>query len=193
MKKVFFLLLCMLITVSAFSQSYKKYGVKCGIVKTVTDASGRKSYNTTWFDHYGALEKTIVTMDMGGGMGVSEWVTISLEDGNSYMLDATRKQVTVTKRVDVNYLDMPADIAKARQAKQIGEETLDGRKCVKWEEHVKQILHTATMVSWVWEGIPVKYTINNPKSETTLIEFEQKKSFSDEMFAIPADYKVRKL
>ena len=130
------------------------------IVKTVTDNGGRKSYNTLWFDNYGAKEKSVTTMDMGGGMGDAEWVTISLEDGNSYMLDNTRKTATVMKRQDVNYLDMPEKVAKARKAKVIGEETIGGRKCVKWEEHVKQILHTSTVVSWVWKGIPIQY--NHP-------------------------------
>ena len=193
MKKVLFLLLCVLVTVSAFSQSYKKYGIKAGIVKTITDASGRKSYNTIWFDDYGAKEKTVVTMDMGGGMGNVEWITISLEDGNSYMVDNNRKQISVTKRVDINYLDMPEEVAKARKAKKLGEEMVDGRNCVKWQESVKQILHTANVVSWVWEGIPIKYNINNPKSETTLLEIQELDSLSADTFALPSDYTRRNL
>lgn len=191
MKKLLLAAALLLVAAGAIAQAPHKYGIKCGIVKTVTDASGRKSYTTVWFDDYGAKEKSVVKMDMGGGMGEAEWVTISLPDGKSYMLDASRKTYTVLPRNDVNYLDMPESMVKTRKAKVIGEETIDGRKCVKWEESVKQVLSTVKMVSWVWNGIPVKYTIDNPKSETTLVELKQPKSIEDSVFEIPADYKKR--
>lgn len=193
MKKGFFVLLMLSLACVVWAQAPHKYGIKCGIVKTVTDNGGRKSYNTLWFDNYGAREKSVTTMDMGGGMGEAEWITISLEDGNSYMIDNTRQAVTVMKRQDVNYLDMPEQQAKARKAKVLGEETIGGRKCVKWEEHVKQVLHTATVVSWVWKGIPVQYNIDNPKSQTTLVELKQPKSIDPKTFAIPKDYKQKNL
>ena len=142
MKKFLTLAVLLVLTAGAFAQAPHKYGIKCGIVKTVTDNDGRKSYTTLWFDDYGAREKSVTTMDMGGGMGEAEWITISLEDGKSYMLDNTRKAATAMARQDVNYLDMPDAVAKARKSRIIGEETIDGRKCVKWEEKVKQILHS---------------------------------------------------
>ena len=193
MKRFITTAVLLLIAAGLFAQAPHKYEIKCGIVKTVTDNGGRKSYNTLWFDDYGAREKSVVTMDMGGGMGDAEWITISLEDGKSYMLDKTRKTATIMNRQDVNYLDMPEDVVKARKAKIIGEETIDGRKCVKWEEHVKQILHTATMVSWVWKGIPIQYTIDKPNSKTTLISIEQPKSINPSTFAIPEDYTRKQL
>ena len=191
MNKLLLAAAILLVAAGAYAQAPQKYGIKCGIVKTVTDASGRKSYTTVWFDDYGAKEKSVVKMDMGGGMGEAEWVTISLPDGKSYLLDSNRKTYSVMPRNDVNYLDMPEDVAKARKAKVIGEETVSGRKCVKWEEHVKQVLSTVTMVSWVWNGIPIQYTIDNPKSETTLVSIEQPKSMEASVFGIPAGYKKR--
>lgn len=191
MKKLITLAVLLLFTAGGFAQNYHKYDIKCGIVKTETNSSGRISRNTLWFDDYGAKEKSVTTMDMGGGMGEAEWVTISLPDGKSYMLDATRKSYVVQDRQDINYLDMPENMVKARKSRVIGEETINGRKCVKWEEKVKQILHTATMVSWVWKGIPIKYTIDKPKSETTLIEIQQPKSISPSVFAIPSDYQQK--
>lgn len=193
MKKIICVLVLLGLALGANAQVPRKYGIKCGIVKTVTESSGRKSYNTLWFDNYGAKEKSVTTMDMGGGMGQAEWITISLEDGKSYMLDNSRKTVTVTKRQDINYLDMPEQVARARKAKVVGEETVGGRKCVKWEEKVKQVLHTATVVSWVWKGIPVQYNIDNPKSQTTLVELKQPKSIDPKTFAIPKDYKQKNL
>ena len=193
MKKLITLAVLLLFTAGGFAQNYHKYDIKCGIVKTETNSSGRISRNTLWFDDYGAKEKSVTTMDMGGGMGQAEWITISLEDGKSYMLDNSRKTVTVTKRQDINYLDMPEQVARARKAKVVGEETVGGRKCVKWEEKVKQVLHTATVVSWVWKGIPVQYNIDNPKSQTTLVELKQPKSIDPKTFAIPKDYKQKNL
>ena len=86
MKKSFSILLCVLAATAAIAQTPHKYGIKCAIVKTVTENSGgQKSYTTLWFDDYGAKERSEVTMDMGSGMGEAKWVTISLPDGKSYM------------------------------------------------------------------------------------------------------------
>ena len=62
MKKLLLLAALLLVAAGAYAQAPKKYGIKCGIVKTVTDASGRKSYPTVWFDDYGAKEKSVVKM-----------------------------------------------------------------------------------------------------------------------------------
>ena len=127
MKKTFSILLCVLAATAALAQTPHKYGIKCAIVKTVTENSGgQKSYTTLWFDDYGAKERSEVTMDMGNGMGEA-----------------------------------------------------------KWEEHVKQILHTATVTSWVWKGIPIKYTVDNPRSTTTLVSLEQKSSLPASLFTVP--------
>ena len=193
MKKMLLLAAALCLTAGALAQAPHKYGIKCGIVKTVTDSDGRKSYTTLWFDDYGAKEKSVVKIEMGGGMGTSEWVAINREDGKSYVLDDARKTATVKKRTDVNYLNMPEDVVKSHKAKVLGEETIDGRKCVKWEEHVKQILHTATQITWVWEGIPVKYTVDKPKSETILIELQRPKSIPASTFVIPDGYTIKEL
>ncbi|MCR5325858.1 MAG: hypothetical protein K6E37_03800 [Bacteroidales bacterium] len=186
MKKAFSILLCVLAATAVLAQAPHKYGIKCAIVKTVTENSGgQKSYTTLWFDDYGAKERSEVTMDMGSGMGEAKWVTISLPDGKSYMLDRSGKSAKTTPRVDVNYLDMPEKVAKSRKAKVIGEEKVGSRMCTKWEEHVKQILHTATVTSWVWKGIPIKYTVDNPRSTTTLVSLEQKSSLPASLFTVP--------
>ena len=194
MKKVLTIALCLLTLSSAFAQTSHKYGVKCAIVKTVTEnANGQKSYNTLWFDDYGARERTLTSMDMGGGMGTAEWLYVSLPDGKTYMVDESRKSATATKRIDINYLDMAEDVAKARKARVIGQEKVDGRDCTVWEEKVKQILSTATINSWVWKGIPVKINIDKPKSSTTLLSIEQKSSLPASLFTIPKDYTVKDL
>lgn len=192
MKKALTLIIGLLAVTFAMAQAPHKYEIKCAIVKTVTENSnGQKSYTTLWFDDYGAKERSEVTMDMGGGMGEAKWITISLPDGKSYSLDETRKNAKATPRININYLDMPEQLAKSRKSKVIGEEKINGRQCKIWEEHVKQILHTATMTSWVWKGITIKYTVDNPRSTTTLVSIENKSSLPKSLFEVPKDYTVR--
>lgn len=194
MKKMLLLAAALCLTAGALAQAPHKYGIKCGIVKTVTvNKYGTKSYNTTWFDDYGAKERSVTSMDSGNDIGTVEWVAIAPGDGKVYMLDDTHKIATATASGQINYLNMPEDVAKARKAKVIGEETVDGRKCVKWEEHIKQLLQTSTQITWVWQGIPIKYTIDKPKSETTLVELKQPKSIPASTFAIPDGYTVKEL
>ena len=195
MKKVFVLILCLFTVSLIYAQGPRKYGIKCAIVKTVTEnANGQKSYNTLWFDDYGARERSVVSMDYGRDMGTVEWVTVFPGDGSSYLLDESRNQASeVANAVIVNYLNMSDEMKAARKAKILGEEMIDGRLCVKWEERVKQILGTAKITSWVWEGIPIKYDIDRPKSSTTLISIEKKPSLPASMFKIPEGYKVKKI
>lgn len=192
MKRAFILVFCVLATAVALAQTPHKYGIKCAIVKTVTEnANGQKSYNTLWFDDYGACERTLTAMDMGGGMGTAEWLSIALPDGKAYMLDESRKTASEMKRIEVNYLEMSDEMVKARKARVIGQETVDGRDCTVWEEKLKQIFTTSTVTSWVWKGIPIKYNIDKPKSSTTLISIEQKPSLPASLFTVPNDYTVR--
>ncbi|MBO4476342.1 MAG: hypothetical protein J5737_06450 [Bacteroidales bacterium] len=191
MKKLLIAAALVLVAAGALAQAPHKYGIKYGIVKTVTDAGGQKTTTTLWFDEYGARERSSVKKDLGNGMGEAEWVTISLPDGKSYLLDATRKTSTVIPRPDINYLNMSDEAKAARKAKIVGKETIDGLECDIWEENVKQILGTVKVVSWVWKGIPVKYTTDNPKSETMLSGFEQPASIDPSLFEIPADYKKK--
>lgn len=192
MKKAISLLFGLLAVTVALAQAPHKYEIKCAIVKTVTENSaGQKSYTTLWFDDYGAKERSEVTMDMGSGMGEAKWITISRPDGKSYSLDESRKNAKTTPRIDVNYLNMPESLMKSRKAKVIGEEKIGGRLCTIWEEHVKQILHTATMTSWVWKGITIKYTVDNPRTTTTLVSIENKSSLPASLFEVPKDYTVR--
>ena len=195
MKKVFVLIFCLFTVSLIYAQGPRKYGIKCAIVKTVTEnANGQKSYNTLWFDDYGARERSVVSMDYGPDMGTVEWVTVFPGDGSSYLLDESRNQASeVANAVIVNYLNMSDEMKAARKAEILGEEMIDGRLCVKWEERVKQILSTAKITSWVWEGIPIKYDIDRPKSSTTLISIEKKSSLPASMFKIPEGYKVKKI
>ena len=192
MKKTIATLLMLLLAASlAFSQTPHKSGIKCAVVKTVTEnRGGVKSYNTLWFDDYGAKEKNLTTMDMGAGMGVAEWKSVSVGD-KTYNFDDSRKKVTTMDRIDLNYLDTENAVAKARKMTVLGNETVGGRPCVKIQEKVKQLLHTATVTSWVWQGIPIKYDIDNPESHTTLIEIVQQKSLPASTFEIPADYTIQ--
>ena len=194
MKRVFVLILCLFAVSLVFAQGPRKYGIKCAVVKTVTEnAGGQKSYNTLWFDDYGTRERSVVTMDYGGDMGKVEWVTVLPGDGSSYMLDESRKQASEVANFVVNYLNMSDEMKAARKAKILGEETIDGRSCVIWEERVKQILSTAKITSWVWEGIPIKYNIDKPKSSTTLLSIEKKPSLPASLFEIPSGYKIKKI
>lgn len=43
----------------------------------------------------------------------------------------------------------------------------------------------ATVTSWVWKGIPIKYTVDNPRSTTTLVSLEQKSSLPTSLFTVP--------
>lgn len=194
MKKTLTIALCLAAAAAAFAQAPHKYGIKCAIVKTVTEnANGMKSYNTLWFDDYGARERTLTTMDMGGDMGTAEWLSIALPDGKMYMLDESRKKAGASPRININYLDMDEDMVKARKAKILRQEKLDGRDCTVWEEKVKQLLSTATITTWVWKGIPVRCEINKPKSTTTLLSIEQKSSLPASLFTVPKGYTIKEL
>ena len=65
--KKFFLLGAALFAVSVLSQAQEpaRFGIKSGYVKTVSEQNGQVSTTQLWFDDYGAVERTVVTMPMG--------------------------------------------------------------------------------------------------------------------------------
>ena len=60
-------------------ESPKRYGIKSGEYKTVTEVMGQKVNFHTWFDNYGALSRSDES-----SMGIS--ITTLLKDGKTYFV-----------------------------------------------------------------------------------------------------------
>lgn len=152
MKRVLslFAALMMAMAVMMAQDAPKRYGIKSGEVKTVTEMMGQRIESPSWFDNYGAL---MASKANANGMEVS---TI-MRDGKTYMVNFAAKQVQeMPTQESINYLKLDeATIAKYK-IKEIGTDTVAGKECVKYSLEVTQMGQTAKLTVSVWNGFPMK-------------------------------------
>ena len=56
----------------------------------------------------------------------------------------------------VNYLDLTDEVVAKYKIKEVGNETVVGKECVKYTMEVSQMGQTAHITVSVWQGIPMK-------------------------------------
>ncbi|MBR1705273.1 MAG: DUF4412 domain-containing protein [Bacteroidales bacterium] len=152
MKRIFTLCTVLLVaaTVLSAQETSRKYGVKSGTAKAVTEMMGQKIESTMYFDDYGALE---ASKAVAGGM---EIVTVS-RDGKSYMVNAAARQVQeIPVQKSINFLALTPEVVEEYKIKEIGREKVAGKECTKYSAEVSQMGQTAQMTICVWEGFPMK-------------------------------------
>ena len=99
----------------------KKYGIKSGTVKAVTEVMGQKAEGISYFDNYGALE---AGKSQANGMEV---LTIT-RDGKTYMVVPSVKQVReMPAQESVNYLNLTDDVIEKYKIKEIGKDVVAGK------------------------------------------------------------------
>lgn len=145
-----FAALMIAVTVTFAQDAPKRYGIKSGEIKTVTEMMGQRIESPSWFDNYGALAASKASAN---GMEVS---TI-MRDGKTYMVNHAAKQVQeMPTQESINYLNLDeASIAKYK-IKEIGTDTVAGKECVKYSLEVTQMGQTAKLTVSVWNGFPMK-------------------------------------
>lgn len=155
MKKIFTICAVLLVAATAFAQNETKYfGIKSGSYKTEMDMMGQTITNTTYFDDYGA--KTSTSMSM---MGME--MTQIAKDGKMYLVNKGEKSVQeMPAQESINYLNLTDEIVKKHKVKEIGKETVSGKECTIYTAEVSQMGQTAKSTISVWNGIPMKTTID---------------------------------
>ena len=185
MKKLVLALVALAVLVPANAQRHI-YGVKSGILKTVTDMSGHKSYNTLTWDNYGDKEKAVTTTDMGSEIGT--WTATILNVGErSWGINQNGDAKESTGRPGINWLKLQDKDIKEMKIQKLGKETYKGRECIKYQYEQKQLMSKAKVTVWVWEGLVLKQLIEK-KTSKAVIELESLKlnvSVPASTFAIP--------
>lgn len=128
----------------------KKFEIKSGRFTLVSEVMGQKVESKNYFDDYGNLQASVTS---AFGM---ELTTIS-RDGKTYMVNAAAKQVQeMPVQESVNYLDLTDEVVAKYKIKEVGNETVVGKECVKYTMEVSQMGQTAHITVSVWQGIPMK-------------------------------------
>lgn len=128
----------------------KKFEIKSGRFTLVSEVMGQKVESKNYFDDYGNLQASVTS---AFGM---ELTTIS-RDGKTYMVNAAAKQVQeMPVQESVNYLDLRDEVVAKYKIKEVGNETVVGKECVKYTMEVSQMGQTAHITVSVWQGIPMK-------------------------------------
>ena len=152
MKKI--LSICAVLLVAATAMGQNRYGIKSGSYKTEMDMMGQTITNTTYFDDYGAKTCTSISM-----MGM-EMMQIS-KDGKSYLVNKGEKTVQeMPAQESINYLNLTDEMIKKFKVKETGKETVSGKDCTIYTAEISQMGQTAKATVSVWNGFPMKSTID---------------------------------
>lgn len=193
MKRIISLVALLALTLSAaFAQeSVKKYELKSGIIKNVSNALGQEIETQIFFDDYGALETTKTRTEIPG-KGVVEITTIS-RDGKVYMINPMMKpsvqEIDMKMDGNVNYLNL-TDAAKEKfKIEDLGTEMIGERECTKYSQIVDQSGIKAKATIWVWKGIPIKTSIKIMGMEMTTeaVEIQENAYILPITFEVPAE------
>ena len=181
MKKFLSIVCVLAIAVSAFAQDAKKYEIKSGIVKTVTEVMGQKIEATAYFDNYGALEASKMNTN---GM---EICTINKE-GKTYVVNYTMKNVqTVPQQAEINFLNLSEAVMKQYKIGMIGFEKVGERDCQKYTYEVSTMGQTVKSTAWVWKGIALK-NVTEASGMTitmTVTEIQENAAVDPAVFEVP--------
>ena len=193
MKKVLSIIALLALTLSAaFAQEpVKKYELKSGIIKNVSNALGQEIETQLFFDDYGALETTKTRTEVPG-KGMLEITTIS-RDGKTYMINPMMKpalqEIDMKMDENVNYLNL-TDAAKEKfKIEDLGTEMIGERECTKYSQIVDQSGIKAKATIWVWKGIPIKTSIKIMGMEMTTeaVEIQENAYILPITFEVPTE------
>lgn len=159
MKRVLTVCAVLLVAVAAMAQNGpKKFGIKSGEFTTEMDMMGQKIIGTTYFDDYGAKQVARTKMEM---MGMSmDMATLQLGD-KSYMINYGEKTVQeMPAQESINYMNLTPEMVKKYKVQEVGKETVNGKECTKYTAEISQMGQTAKTTVWVWQGIPMKSSVD---------------------------------
>lgn len=185
MKKVLSIVILLAISVSVFAQDGKKYEIKSGIVKTVTEVMGQKVEATAYFDNYGAIEASKTKTP--SPMGELDLTTIS-KDGKTYVVNHTMKNVqTVPQQQEINFLNLTDEVIKQYKVVMIGIEKIGERECSKYIFEMSMMGQTISSTAWVWKGITLKSVsqANGMTITVNVTELQEDAAIDASIFDVP--------
>jgi len=158
----------------------QRYGIRSGMI--VYNAP-MGMIQTLYFDDYGKKEVMITEMDMAG----TKFKTTDIrKEGYNYNFKEGEKtgKKTVWSVQDQNYDKLDPELVKQYKLKDLGSETIAGKKCRKFTMEVGSTPTSA----WIWNGVLIKsLTIMMGKEfviEATKVEDGPVPA---EVFELPAD------
>ena len=166
---------------------YARYGVKCGIMKSVDEGDKIRMYITTWWDDYGRLERSEITRceEKKG----NKWVDSSFNQLISIIIDD--KDYMYTKSIGWNQMRNNKTIFMGSGAKTVngctltksGTATVAGKQC----DVFKGKKNGTTIEYYIWEGVVMKHVEKDSDftSSTTVQSIELPTSIDSSKFAVP--------
>jgi hypothetical protein len=125
-----------------------RYLIKSGCINYI----GAMGVNQTlYFDNYGAVEAFTTEMDMGTA---KTKITQIRKEGYQYSIVEGQPTGTKTKWItnDINYSQLDPELLKRYKLKDLGTETILGKKCRKYSLETGNTPATV----WIWGNIMVK-------------------------------------
>ena len=152
---------------ATFAQE-KRYGVERAILKKNTEVSAmgvvqQSMTSLQYVDDYGRKESAETFMNMQGQMFT---IFTLMKDGYAYTANMAAKQgakvnmAAMTDGKTINYLNLTDEVKEKFQIEEKGNELFLGKECKRYDLTVTVQGQTAKGTVWVWQGLPLKSSMN---------------------------------
>lgn len=183
--KVKTVLLSLLLSTTTIFAQEAKYGIKSAILKKEAVTMGQKVQGVQYFDDYGRKEASELTMKVGRVANVEKHIRTIADGDKIISIDLDMK---VANKVPipikpVNYLNLTDEVRELHKIKEVGNEEILGRMCIKYTLEVVYGGQTTHSTVWIWKGIPLK---NETSSNGMLIVTEQAMEIQENV-EVPAE------
>lgn len=169
-----------------------KYDFKSGIITLKSTVMGMEQKYFIYFDDYGKKEATDIIMEM---MGVKVHSRSLIKDGYIYSLEMNEKKGTKTKYVEnytsnMDFNNIPEDVAKDMNLKKSGKETFLGKECDVYTIDYKSMSTSGKFL--VWKGIALKTEMNSGGMSIVMeaTDIQENVKVDNEIFTIPSDFTI---
>jgi len=195
-KSILSVMMAVVVMTASFAQE-KRYGVERAILKknTVIAAMGitqQTISSVQYIDDYGLKESAETFMSMQGQMFT---IFTMMKDGYMFSANIAAKQGTKVNLAamddykSVNYLNLSNEVKEKYQIAEKGSELFLGKNCQKYELSVAAQGQTVQATVWVWQGLPLKSSMN--VAGNTIVEeateIQEGVEIAKEKFELPED------
>lgn len=176
------------------SAQEKPYAVKSGAITTEMNMMGQSMVQVTYFDDYGAKQASISEFN-------GQQVRVLVQKGSSILINDKDKTAVRMPGMGndalngINFSNLDEKMIRKHKIKEVGEEEIAGRTCIKYSLKVLAMGQAVNVNAWIYKGIPFKTSIRTEFGElgSTVTDFSEDIEVDPALFTIPEGVTVQEI
>ena len=168
--------------VLALSAQEARCGFKSAIIKSTTEAMGRKTETVHYIDDYGAKVAGVTT--------IFHVITIDNTQIVIMLGDKTGTKKTLPEN-RINYLRLTPENMMKNSVKEEGREEIDEKMCTKYSIVTGEPGREIVKMEWIWKGIALKTIVPAMGITTVVTDIQENVAIDPKVFLVPDDVTIQ--